>query len=742
MDRRGCLSLVSWNCNGLAGRILELREFVKEHNPDILMLQETHLDQSKSCKIPNYTIFRNDFINPNPSSIRNIRGTAICLRNNLNATLATPPPLQFINAVGISLLLSGSPPLTFFSVYVPHNCPVNDIISDIKKLLNYDVNSFLVGDFNAHHPLWNCFNSNTYGMGIYNFLNHSYTDILFPDSPTHYAENSSSTIDFGLFQGFNYDKSIVSLPELSSDHNPIQINIQIRTPPEPHKIITKTNWTQFQNNINALPTVLPNINCTNDIDNLVESITSDITSAIEAATTKKPANEFFKLDPHVRILTKNKNRARKVWQTTRRHTDKIIMNRAQMALKNYLYDKRQESWSNFLGNLTPEDNSIWKAARKFKSSGSKIPPIHIPNSQSYAITDEDKSNAIASNFELQFQGNAIANADLEKRVNDEVRHFLRAEFEPPTFRIARADVYNEIKKLKNRKAPGISGITNEALKNLPTCYIPKITLLINSIFKFNYFPFYWKTAIICPILKPRKPPNLTSSYRPISLLDSLSKLVEVFIARQINAHIEEHNLLMPEQFGFRKNLSAPHQVYRLVEHITTGKVNNQSTAAVFLDIEKAFDKIWINGLIHKLINKNFPPPLIKLIFSYLSDRTFHVKINNSLSRQYPAIFGLPQGSKISPTLFSLFINDMPKYPHTHLAIYADDTCIYSTKHNTRYSISAISHHLKTLSKWFSDWRIAVNVSKTEAILFKNTTKEKRDRHKIKYLNYKLPWLNS
>ena len=91
MDHRGCLSLCSWNCNGLPGKILELREFVKERNLDIILLQETHLDQSKSCKIPNYTIFRNDFINPNPNSIRNIRGTAICLRNNLNATLAIPP---------------------------------------------------------------------------------------------------------------------------------------------------------------------------------------------------------------------------------------------------------------------------------------------------------------------------------------------------------------------------------------------------------------------------------------------------------------------------------------------------------------------------------------------------------------------------------------------------------------------------------------------------------------------------
>ena len=95
-------------------------------------------------------------------------------------------------------------------------------------------------------------------------------------------------------------------------------------------------------------------------------------------------------------------------------------------------------------------------------------PISIPNSQSYAISDEEKSNAIAANFESQFQWNSIVNINVEKEVNESVRHFSRTEIEFPTFRIAHADVYKEIKKPKNKKAPGISGITNEALKNLPT----------------------------------------------------------------------------------------------------------------------------------------------------------------------------------------------------------------------------------------------------------------------------------
>ena len=215
------------------------------------------------------------------------------------------------------------------------------------------------------------------------------------------------------------------------------------------------------------------------------------------------------------------------------------MNRPQQDLKDYLFKKRQDSWSDFLESLSSEDTSIWKAARRFKSSYQPLPPILIPNTQVYAYTNEEKANAIALNLESQFQGNNIVDHDTEREVNDTVRRFLREEI-PPLLEnpVSHADVIQEIKNLPNKKAPGVSGITNEILKNLPISYIPKLTLLFNSIFKFNYFPNYWKTAIIAPILKPKKPPDQASSYRPISLLDSLSKLAEVFIARQLDNFIE------------------------------------------------------------------------------------------------------------------------------------------------------------------------------------------------------------
>ena len=109
------------------------------------------------------------------------------------------------------------------------------------------------------------------------------------------------------------------------------------------------------------------MNRTNDIDFLVENINCEIKSAVDRAITKIPANEFYKWDPYVRILTTNINRAKEVLQWMRKPKDKIIMNRAQKDLKDYLYRKGWNSWSDFIEKLSPEDTFIWKADRRFKN---------------------------------------------------------------------------------------------------------------------------------------------------------------------------------------------------------------------------------------------------------------------------------------------------------------------------------------------------------------------------------------
>ncbi|GBM56481.1 RNA-directed DNA polymerase from mobile element jockey [Araneus ventricosus] len=237
--------------------------------------------------------------------------------------------------------------------------------------------------------------------------------------------------------------------------------------------------------------------------------------------------------------------------------------------------------------------------------------------------------------------------------------------------------------------------------------------------KFGYFPTKWKTATVIPILKSGKDPTDPVSYRPISLLPPISKIAEHIILSRLNDLLEENIILIPEEFGFRKNLSTTHQLLRLTEFIREGLNNKRKTGAVLLDIQKAFDRVWQDGLIHKLMNYNTPHYLNKIFHSYLTNRKFAVKVNNDLSQIKAINAGVAQGSKIGPILFALFINVIPKQFNTILSIFVDDTAILARNKNHNYIQIALNRHLHTLEDWFTKWKIQINADKTEAVMFSN-----------------------
>ncbi|GFW19843.1 RNA-directed DNA polymerase from mobile element jockey [Trichonephila clavipes] len=200
--------------------------------------------------------------------------------------------------------------------------------------------------------------------------------------------------------------------------------------------------------------------------------------------------------------------------------------------------------------------------------------------------------------------------------------------------------------------------------------------------------------------KPRSPAPCSAAARPIAMF-----------------HISSMKILIPEQHGFRPRLSTSHQLLRVVEFIKGGNNKDECTAAVFLDIQKAFDRVWHTGLLFKLITYKIPPPLIFLINSYISDHSFTVKINRTFSQLKKINAGVAQGSILAPTLFNLYVNDIIKNTNTVTCMHADDTAILSRHRNLDTLVENINEHLAHLETWFSVWKIALNSSKTEAVFF-------------------------
>jgi len=184
---------------------------------------------------------------------------------------------------------------------------------------------------------------------------------------------------------------------------------------------------------------------------------------------------------------------------------------------------------------------------------------------------------------------------------------------------------------------------------------------------------------VISILKPGKDPALPSSYRPITLLDTIRKLFEKTLLARILHEVNVRGLLRDEQFGFRPRHSTSLQLAQLVERITRIFGEKRVTGAVFLDVAKAFDTVLIDGILYKITVLNFPSYKVHTISSYPRGRALEVSFQSATSSRRGMRAGVVQGRLISPVLFSLYDNDMPSPSHrVELALYADDTNIIAT----------------------------------------------------------------
>lgn len=151
--------------------------------------------------------------------------------------------------------------------------------------------------------------------------------------------------------------------------------------------------------------------------------------------------------------------------------------------------------------------------------------------------------------------------------------------------------------------------------------------------KAQYLPSIWKKAKIIMLPKLGKNPSIPTNYRPISLLPALEKLFEKIIYQRILQITNEKEIIPPEQFGFRAEHSTVQKVLRITETYYEDMRHGKYTAAIFLDVSKAFDRVWHQGLIYKMHKYQYPTDALKLLTSYLTDRTFQVYENASTSSE-------------------------------------------------------------------------------------------------------------
>ncbi len=235
--------------------------------------------------------------------------------------------------------------------------------------------------------------------------------------------------------------------------------------------------------------------------------------------------------------------------------------------------------------------------------------------------------------------------------------------------------------------------------------------------KTGVFPEKLKVSRVVPIFKTGDK-KICNNYRPISLVSTISKIIEKIVAIRLVNHLEINKLITDAQFGFQRRLSPEQNIIHLTNFVTEALNENKFCIGIFLDLQKAFDVVPHEILLKKLHNLGIRDTPLKWFKSYLQNRSQYVEINGKKSSKRSINISVMQGSVLGPLLFLCFINDLTNASSLlRLLLFADDTCALDKDHNLKDLILRCNIELQKIANWFLINKILLNISKCKFILF-------------------------
>jgi hypothetical protein len=266
-----------------------------------------------------------------------------------------------------------------------------------------------------------------------------------------------------------------------------------------------------------------------------------------------------------------------------------------------------------------------------------------------------------------------------------------------------------LRGIDSTKAVGPDSIPGRILKELAWQLCPFFVSLFKTIINKGVVPNDWKKAYVIPIYKSGDRSN-PSNYRPVSLTCIASKIFEKVLYDAIYSHLGKNDLLTNRQHGFRKGFSCDTQVVSFIHDLASSMDKKIETDVVFLDFQKAFDKVPHKQLLMKLGMFGVHDDVITVLRSFLLGRKQQVLIDGDLSDPLPVLSGVPQGSVIGPLLFLIYINDLIEHISSKGGLFADDTVLYREIHGP-LDVCILQDDLDKIAQWCNTWNMTLNIKK-------------------------------
>lgn len=375
------------------------------------------------------------------------------------------------------------------------------------------------------------------------------------------------------------------------------------------------------------------------------------------------------------------------------------------------YYKKQISQSN--GN--PKE--FWNIIKEFSGVNSK-PKNSFPIKNFLCRSDmtDGAVRGVANSFNNYFSqvGHKLASElppPVGPAVVDDnahrVEHVMRLE------PVTEDQVRRCVQEMRGGSAPGIDNFSTLTLKRNLNFIILPLTHIINLSIKFGVFPLNFKTAKVVPLYKSNDKSSF-NSYRPISLLCVLSKVLEKCVKLQLQQFLENNHILAPCQFGFRKGKNSSDALFLLNKFLMESINKNRKSIILFIDLAKAFDSLDKSILFHKLECVGVRNTALKWFKSYLSDRKQIVSICGQTSDTLNVDYGVVQGSTLGPILFLIYINNIDKLNISgRIFLFADDTAVVFEGNTWEEVYRNATHDLQIIKSWFDQNVLTMNVNKTQ-----------------------------
>jgi hypothetical protein len=294
-----------------------------------------------------------------------------------------------------------------------------------------------------------------------------------------------------------------------------------------------------------------------------------------------------------------------------------------------------------------------------------------------------------------------------------------------------------ISKFKPKPSCDIHGVSTKMIKFIGPEIAKPLAYIFNLSLRTGVFPQKLKQCRVIPIFKAGNRLD-ADNYRPISLLSSISKILEKIVAEKLLFHLTENDLLYTHQYGFIPKRSAEHNLLHIVNYVSAALNDGNYCVGVFLDLKKAFDVCSHSILLKKLKKMGINGATHKWFENYLAGRTQKVDINGNLSSEQNLDISVIQGSTLGPILFLCYINDFFSATTLFSVLFADDTTCLSQGKNLNELLLYVENELQKIAVWFRSNKMAVNTSKTKFIVFRTQGKRINPEECILHFNNNEP----